>query len=554
MTAGGTARDRKEMESGAAALRRRVAELSARLDEAEATLSAIRGGEVDAVVVSTPAGESVYTLKGADHAYRIFLEDMGDGAVILTQEGLILYANRRFAEIAGAPFEHVVGSAFFRFLSPSDADELRGSLAGAGTAGIRDEASFETPHGRIPVLLSVNPLPESDPPAVCMVVTDLTERERAHQAVAESERRFRFLVDNSLVGFFIATEGRIVFANAEQQRIFGHVPIPASVQELPDIGPQDREKFERLCDAATVTASGMMETEIRFYPESHGEETKTPLWAHCRAAPIEYQGKNAVLVNMVDVTRTREMEQIAILQEKMASLGQATAGIAHNIRNPLSGINIYISMMKSLLDDAAGLDAQTKKAVDEMIETLLQTSARITSVIQQVLDFARSSPLAIALVHVRDALRQAVELCRMQARKSNVVLVMDVPEGLPPCYIGAGLLEQVFMNVISNAVRALENHAGERKIAINAGYSDGSVVVRIADSGPGVPEKIRAKIFEPFFTTHEQGTGIGLAFSRRVLESVGGRIDVGVSALLGGAEFRIRIPAGDRRKSPRKGN
>lgn len=550
-------RDRKGKETGAAALRRRVAELTARLEDAEATLSAIRGGEVDAVIVAGPAGNQVFTLEGAEHAYRVFLEDMGDGAVTLSQEGLILFANRRFADIVGAPLQQVIGSAIFRFLSPSDGMTFRDSLATAMRAGIRSEASFETPRGSVPALLSLTALPDSDPPALCMVVTDLTERARAHQelldahrAIAESEQRFRFLVDNSLVGFFIVTEGRIVFANVEQQRIFGRLPIPAAVNELQSVLPQDRARFKRLCDETTVTESGMMESDVRFCPEGREDSAKDPLWVHCRAAPIEYRGKKAVLVNMVDVTRTREMEQIATFQDKMASLGQVTAGIAHNIRNPLSGINIYIATMKNLIEAAAGLDAQTKKAADENIEMLLQASEKIESVIRQVLDFARPSPAPRTLVPIGSAIRDAVELCRTNLRKNKIAIDVASPEGLPPCYAGDGLLEQVFMNVINNASQALENHPGDRRMAIDSEFSDGFLVVRIADSGPGIPEMTREKIFEPFFTTRPQGTGIGLAFSRRVMESVGGRIEVGVSAL-GGAEFRIRIPAGDRRKTPR---
>lgn len=557
MPFGRTTGDRPGKETGTAALRRRVAELSARLEESEATLSAIRGGEVDAVLVSGPAGDRVFTLEGADRTYRVFLDDMGDGAVSLAKDGLILYANRRFAEIVGAPLEKVIGSMIFGFMSPSDGDALRGSLATANSVGTRGEASFETPRGRVPALLSLNALPDSDPPAICMVVTDLTERARiyqellnAHREVAESERRFRFLVDSSLVGFFIAAGGRIVFANAEQQRIFGGLELPASVRDLQNVLPQDRERFERLCDESSVASSGMVETDIRFCTERTAEDNKGPLWAHCRAAPIEYRRKIAVLVNMVDVTRTREIEQIAILQEKMASLGQVTAGIAHNIRNPLSGMNMYLSTMKSLLDEAPGMDARTKEATDRIIEMLLQASGKIASVIRQVLDFAKPTPPAMTLVQVGNAIREAVELCRVHMNRNGVSIKVTIPEGLPACYAGAGLLEQVFINVINNATQALQNHPGDRSIAIDSDATDGSVVVRISDSGPGVPEKIREKIFEPFYTTRGQGTGIGLAFSRRVMDSVGGRIDVG-RGTLGGAEFLIRIPAGDRRKSPR---
>jgi signal transduction histidine kinase len=245
------------------------------------------------------------------------------------------------------------------------------------------------------------------------------------------------------------------------------------------------------------------------------------------------------------------MEQIAILQDKMASLGELTAGIAHNIRNPLAAINLYISSMGTLLEKAAGMDAEMKEAVGKHLEMLLQGSRRIGSVIRQVLAFAKPSSPGKTLVLVDDAIRETVKLCRTHLRNKNVAVDVAFPEGLPPCYAGPGLLEQVFMNVINNAAQTLEIHPGDQRIAINVDLTVGFIVVRIGDSGPGVPPDIRSKIFEPFFTTRAQGTGIGLAFSRRVLESMGGQIDVGDSPL-GGAEFRIRIPVGERRKVPRK--
>lgn len=557
MPAGRTTRDRKGKETGAEALRRRIAELSARLEEAEETLSAIRTGGVDAVIVAGPAGDRVFTLEGAEHAYRTFLEEMWKGAVTLTREGVILYGNRRFAEVVGVPLEQVIGTEIFRFLSPSGVEELRGLLASAMAGPSRGEVSFETQRGGVPANLSLNLLPGSDPPVLSMVVTDLSEQKRtqqklleAHRTVAESEQRFRFLVANSLVGIFIVVEERIVFINAEQQRIFGLLPIHAAVKEVKNILPEDRERFKSLCDYATVAAAGMMETDVRFLPEKPGEDTKGPLWARCRATPIEFNRVKAVLVNMVDVTQTREMEQIAALQDKMSSLGELTAGIAHNIRNPLAAVNISISSMERLLDEAAGMDARTKEAMGNHLEMMLQGSRRIGSVIRQVLAFAKPSRSGKTRVLVHEAIRETVKLCRTHLRNSNVAVDLIIQEELPPCFAGQGLLEQVFMNVINNAAQALEDHPGDRRIAIQTDLSTGFIVVRIGDSGPGIPEKIRSKIFEPFFTTRAQGTGIGLAFSRRVLDSMGGHIEVGASPL-GGAEFRIRIPAGDARKVPR---
>jgi PAS domain S-box-containing protein len=189
-----TTRERGKTEAGAAARRRRVTELSARLEGAEATLSSIHGGEGKAVVDSTHAAEAAHTLQGTERAFRVILEDIGEGAVTLTRDGLILFANRRFAEIVRTPIEQVVGSAIFRFVSPSDGDGLRGSLASAMAAPVRAEAALVSQRGgSVPARFSLTASPESEPPAICMVVADLTERLRLEEKLRISEERFRQL-------------------------------------------------------------------------------------------------------------------------------------------------------------------------------------------------------------------------------------------------------------------------------------------------------------------------------------------------------------------------
>ena len=117
------------------ALAAEIEDLRARLLEAEETLRAIRRGEVDALVVAGPRGEQVFTLEGADHSYRIFLEAMHEGAATLTADGVILYCNRRFAEIVGTPLEEVIGGSLFRFVREADRAELE-SILRAGSEGV----------------------------------------------------------------------------------------------------------------------------------------------------------------------------------------------------------------------------------------------------------------------------------------------------------------------------------------------------------------------------------------------------------------------------------
>lgn len=160
-------------------LQRQYEEMEAQLDEAEETLRAIREGEVDAFAVSTAAGHRIYTLEGSDRAYRLLIEEMSDGALTLTGDGLILFCNRRFAEIVGKPIGKLIGSSIFALISPADNQTARTLLGDAPVSGARAEISLRPASGRsVPVLLSATPLPETDPPGACLVVTDLTERRK----------------------------------------------------------------------------------------------------------------------------------------------------------------------------------------------------------------------------------------------------------------------------------------------------------------------------------------------------------------------------------------
>ena len=164
-------------DSLASALQRQYADMEAQLDEAEETLRAIRGGEVDAFAVSTPAGSRVYTLEGSDSAYRLLIEAVTEGVLTLTKDGLILFCNTRFAEMVGKPIEKVIGTSIFALISPADKHTVRTLLGNAPVSGARAEIPLMPASGRsVSVLLSATPLPETDQPISCLVVTDLTVR------------------------------------------------------------------------------------------------------------------------------------------------------------------------------------------------------------------------------------------------------------------------------------------------------------------------------------------------------------------------------------------
>jgi len=162
------------------ALTAEVEDLRARLGEAEEMVRAIRRGEIDALVVEGSQGDQVFTLKGADHSYRIFLEEMHEGAATLTAGGVILYCNRRFAAIVGTPLEDVIGGSIHRFVREGERTDLDAVLAAGLKGAGKGELTFRSgATGSVPVYLAASVLPlEEDVEAVCLVVTDLTEQEK----------------------------------------------------------------------------------------------------------------------------------------------------------------------------------------------------------------------------------------------------------------------------------------------------------------------------------------------------------------------------------------
>jgi PAS domain S-box-containing protein len=169
-------------------------ELVARLSEAEETLRAVRSGEVDAVVVNGQGGEKVFTLQGADHTYRVFVERMNEGAAVLSSDHTVLHCNGRFARFRGGGLESVIGSFMRDLVWPEDHPKLDALLRRAAQRNCRGEIRLQSRKGvPLPVQLSLNPLRMDSTRAVCLIASDLSEMKRAEQALRASGEQFRNL-------------------------------------------------------------------------------------------------------------------------------------------------------------------------------------------------------------------------------------------------------------------------------------------------------------------------------------------------------------------------
>lgn len=223
-------------------LRDEIDHLRLQLEEAEQTLRAIRAGEVDALLISGDQGERVYTLKSADYPYRVLIEDMSEGALTLTEQGVILYANRRFAEMVRVPLQNVIGSSLSDWIAAADHGILQSALA-AGSEGRRSaELSLASGDGvRIPAHLSLNTLRmDGIEGYFCMVVTDLTLQKR-NEAIVAAERLARSILEQAAEAILVCDEtGKVIRANPAAQGLCGQNPLGRLFQQAFPLQGVDR--------------------------------------------------------------------------------------------------------------------------------------------------------------------------------------------------------------------------------------------------------------------------------------------------------------------------
>jgi PAS domain S-box-containing protein len=364
----------------------------------------------------------------------------------------------------------------------------------------------------------------------------IVERKRAEAALFETERRFRDLVENSITGISIIQNDQVVYQNPLQERLFGPLPRKTKLVEIETIHPDDIEKVEKFYRNISSKMVRIQETDFRFYPSKKVGTGLDLKWVRCQASAIEYQGKDAILINMMDITRARELETSLKIQDKMSSLGRVAAGIAHEIRNPLSGINIYLNTLEKIYDKEESLGKVT-----QILGMLQSASNKIESVIRRVMDFSKPSAPRLVSTNVNQTIEDAIGLASVTLRKRDIKIEKNLSEGLPMVHADPQSIEQVILNLITNSAEAMNKMEGVKQIEITSLAANDLILVKVSDSGPGVPLNLREKVFDPFYTTKTESTGIGLSLCNRIITDHGGLLTVSESRW-GGAEFRIEIP------------
>lgn len=348
-----------------------------------------------------------------------------------------------------------------------------------------------------------------------------------HKLVA-SEERYRSLFENANdgIGILTATDHRLVEANNKFADLLGYQPHELMGKKIGDLQWSATNGQPSLDALLWQTASG----EFEFFIQTPSGITR-PVLVYFNTLTTDIERLMILIVRDLSeqkrLAAEKELIQLQLFQSsKLASIGELSAGVAHEINNPLNGIINFAQLLK---DDKT---AQTPTE-QRMIDGIIDEGQRISKIVRDLLTFARLDSHELARVNIAETIATSVSLFGHQLNKDGIVLKVDVPQNLPTVHAEGSRLRQVIVNMISNAYYALRAKNSETKVFhIKAGTVDkqGRQHLRLEffDNGVGIRQEDLGKIFDPFFTTRRDkgGTGLGLSLSFGIIREFGGTISV----------------------------
>ena len=429
-------------------------------------------------------------------------------------------------------------------IAPEELPRLK-QMAARRAAGEKVPGSFETvllhrSGARIAIELAQSRAMLDGQPIAITFVSDISSRAATSQALRESEKRFRDLVDGAPDGVAILRGPVVMFLNGRAAKLLGLANAALGTgRVITDfLHPDDRER------AATrirklLQEGGLDERAEYRSIDGRGEERAVEI----SSIPIEYQGAPAVLAFARDVTERKRMEIKLLEADRLTALGVLSAGVAHEINNPLAYVLLNLEYLKRELPKAAN-DPSRIESLMVRVQDACHGADRVASIVRDLRTFARGEETARQPVSLETVIEAAVNIAypeiRTRARLERRYQTVPAVDG------NAGRLEQVFLNLLLNATQAFAEGSEEADnlIRITLRSDRDQVVAEVADNGPGIPAVLLGRIFDPFFTTKPVGvgTGLGLPICRGIVQTHGGEITVD-SKPGAGATFTLSFPA-----------
>lgn len=237
-----------------------------------------------------------------------------------------------------------------------------------------------------------------------------------------------------------------------------------------------------------------------------------------------------------DITSHREIERELIDTEKMAAVGKIASKVVHEIRNPLGSINLNVDL---LLDNLGSGDTEEAREAREILKTIKRETRRLSQITEEYLQFSRMPQPTGKETDLNAVLIELADFLRPQLRRNGIRFILNLDDARPHVACDSRLLRQIVLNLVRNAMDVVPSRSGQVMVVTKARDDGGAIDVD--DNGEGIPSESMSRIFEPFYTTKQDGTGLGLAVVRQIVEEHGG--SVSCKSVPGkGTTFRIWLP------------
>lgn len=473
------------------------------------------------------------------------LESSQTSILVINKEHIVMTVNSAFEKLFRRSKKDVLNRSIydiFPFAKPGDTDTFGKTIEECMAGNIRSvrdyPVKFADTSRRVDIIVS--PLNIHGAVAgVILSLIDMTEeanlkerireyaheleelvRERTKELLSEKEK-LNAIVDSIEAGICIFdTEKHLIWMNRVMKSWLSEEK--ALTLSLDDVYGGDHS-FEKL-EHAIVDNRLIQEVVYNDFGHRKGyfQVVSTPL--------VGAEGKSNILVLVQDLTEIKMAQEQMMQSEKLSALARLSAGVAHEIGNPLTSISSYVQILNEM-----DFDGFTKEA----LETISRHINRIATIVRQMASFTKAKHEKIERQGVKDIVDATLQLVKYDKRMKNIKIIEDFAQNLPFVMVNGDQLEQVFINIVLNAADAMPD-GGE--LTIRAFSNQNTVDIEFRDTGKGISDEHVERIFDPFFTTKEKGTGLGLSVSYTIVRSFGGSISV--SSIPGkGTIFTVRLPA-----------
>jgi PAS domain S-box-containing protein len=496
----------------------------------------------------TDRKQTEQALIAGEARYRTFVDHASDALFLQDRSGRIVDVNTQACVSLGYQREELIGMLPFQFDSDVS-EQFTDSVLQRLESG--ETVAFDSSHRRkdgstFPVEVRLRPFWINDERFHVGLVRDITERKRTEQALRESEARLRTLLENidKVAVQAYEPDGTITFWNRASEIFYGYSAADALGRDIVDLlhGDATRDAERRIMAEAMRTGKTPPAEELEVLRR---DGSKIAIFASRIVHPRPGKSPEFFCFD-VDVTeRKRAEEELAIRQSellhasRLTTVGQMVAELSHEVAQPLSAIGNFAAASERILD--AESDSNLN-ALREYIGAIVKQSERCASILERLRDFSRRTSVSRSDCDMSELLRDSVELIASELRSNQVSVRIQVADELPLVSVDRVQLQQVIVNLLTNARDAVRDQAPERRlILVRARTEEDTLVFEVDDHGSGISGQVAARLFDPFFTTKEHGTGIGLSICQSIVKDHGGRIEA-FSNSKGGATFRVRLP------------